>query len=100
MLLLLAEKKSILYLSRREKNLKKNKKSLTTAEKYDILKAQKRKENKEMTQKEYKELMQLIEQYGDACENFGDYNSKANSLNCDEAVLKIQNFLKKFVKNS
>lgn len=53
-----------------------------------------------MTKKEYEALMNLIENYGDACEAFGDYMSKRNSEACGEARKEIENFLKNFVKEA
>ena len=53
-----------------------------------------------MTTNEYNELMELIEAYGDACEQFGDYQGVENMLNCGKAKQKISDFLKNFIKNS
>lgn len=53
-----------------------------------------------MTTNEYNELMGLIEAYGDACEQFGDYQGVENMLNCGRAKQKISDFLKNFVKNA
>ena len=53
-----------------------------------------------MNTNEYNELMELIEAYGDTCEQFGDYQSVENMLNCGRAKQKISDFLKNFVKNA
>jgi len=53
-----------------------------------------------MTKKEYETLMNLIENYGDACEKFGDYESERNSEKCYDARKEIENFLKNFVKEA
>lgn len=53
-----------------------------------------------MTIKEYNDLINLIEEYGDACENFGDFCCDRNADECDKAIRKIREFLMKFVKNT
>lgn len=40
------------------------------------------------------ELMNLIYLYGDACEQFGDFNCGKNAEKCDEIERKIKLFLK------
>ena len=43
----------------------------------------------------YDELMELIEAYGDACEQFGDYQSVENMLNCGRAKKKNRGIFEK-----
>lgn len=47
-----------------------------------------------MNDDRYNELIALIEEYGDACENFGDFQSGNNADKCDEIMRKIKEFLK------
>ncbi len=51
-----------------------------------------------MTIDEYFDLLVLINEYGDACEDYGNFSR--NEDKCDEAMQKIQDFLMKFVKNT
>lgn len=47
-----------------------------------------------MNDNRYNELIALIEEYGDACENFGDFQSGSNADKCDKIMKKIKEFLK------
>ena len=47
-----------------------------------------------MNDNKYNELIALIEEYGDACENFGDFQCDRNADKCDEIMKKIKEFLK------
>lgn len=47
-----------------------------------------------MNDNKYNELIALIEEYGDACENFGDFQCDRNADKCDEILKKIKEFLK------
>ena len=42
----------------------------------------------------YITLMELIENYGDSCEIFGDYQTKDNAAQCRRDFEAIKNFLK------
>lgn len=46
------------------------------------------------------ELMRLVENYGDACEHFGDYQTCENALLCGEAKKKIEEFAKLYLTNN
>lgn len=48
-----------------------------------------------MNDDKYSELIALIEEYGDACENFGDFQCDRNADKCCEAMEKIKEFLKR-----
>ena len=50
-----------------------------------------------MTINEYNNLISLIEKYGEACEDFGDFICDRNADKCDKAIRKIREFLAKFV---
>lgn len=50
-----------------------------------------------MTLNEYNDLTNLIEEYGEACQNFGDFICDKNADECDEANAKIREFLRKFI---
>ena len=53
-----------------------------------------------MTIQEYRNLMNLIDEYGDCCEEFGDYNGKEQIKNCRIAYDKIKDFLQKMLDNA
>ena len=48
-----------------------------------------------MTINEYFNLIVLINEYGDACEDYGNFSRDGDK--CDEAMQKIQDFLAKFI---
>ena len=47
-----------------------------------------------MNDNRYNELIALIEEYGEACENFGNFPCDCYADRCCEAMEKIENFLK------
>ena len=49
-----------------------------------------------MNDTKYRELLALIQAYGDACENFGDFQCDLNADRWNEILKKIKEFLKNY----